>query len=62
MGNLWHDIKEVPQKLGEFILLSGHNECTALVVPVNNEEWDRYVSIFKPHQWMYVNNIRNTEE
>lgn len=62
MNKLWHDIKEVPQRLGEFILMSGPHGYTALVVPVNNEEWDRYVRLFNSRQWMYVNDIRNTEE
>lgn len=62
MDKLWHDIKEVPQRFGEFILLSGPNECTTLVVPVNNEEWDMFVRIFESRQWMYVNDIRTTEE
>ena len=60
--NLWHDIKEVPQRLGEFILMSGPCECTALIVPVNIEEWNRYVRIYNSCQWLYVNDIRDTED
>ncbi len=61
MDKLWHSIKEVPERLGEFILLSNINECTALVVPVNNEEWNRYVEIFNPTHWIYVNDFRKEE-
>lgn len=59
---LWHSINEVPERLGEFILLSNSHECTALVVPVNNEEWNNYIKTFNPDKFLYVNDLRNLEE
>lgn len=62
MYKLWHSIEEVPERLGEFILFSNSYKCTALVVPVNNEEWNNYIKIFNPDHWLYVNDLREKEE
>lgn len=62
INTVWHDVSEEPKILGVFIILHNSFGYTALVVPVNSDEWIRYKRLFKPDEWAYMQDLLPNKE
>lgn len=62
INSAWHNISEEPEILGVFIILHNSYGYTALVVPINSDEWIRYKRTFKPDEWAYMQDLLPNKE